>query len=160
MHAILPTALVALAQWPFPRRAPAAPDLPHSTFAAPQVVEALFKLSSGNGDFGSPPRMPAQLSRLCVADPERAGTGNCKKASRGGGSPVAAAPTRCGQLLGAPLCAIRQRAASRTAQLKPGSHGSAPCLFASAPCHCRSKRTTIEFTSRVSTSGRARGATT
>lgn len=50
------------------------------------MVEALFKMSSGNGDFGSPPRMPAQLSRLCVADPDRAGTGNCKKAS-GSGSP-------------------------------------------------------------------------
>ena len=48
-----------------------------------QVVEALYKMSSGNGDFGSPPRMPAgaQFSRLCVADPERAGSGNCKKAS-------------------------------------------------------------------------------
>lgn len=47
-----------------------------------QVIGSLYRQASGGGDFGSPPHMPAQYSRLCVADPKRAGSGNCKKVGR------------------------------------------------------------------------------
>lgn len=48
-----------------------------------QVLASLFNTAAKDGSFGKPPTLPAQYSRLCVANPELAGTGACSKVKPG-----------------------------------------------------------------------------
>ena len=54
-----------------------------------QVISALYLAGNRHGSFGKPARLPYTYSRVCVANKERAGKGNCSKVGgwegRGGG---------------------------------------------------------------------------
>lgn len=43
--------------------------------AEPQVISQLFSIAAPTGSFGDPPQLPPRYSRVCLADPERAGKG-------------------------------------------------------------------------------------
>lgn len=53
---------------------------------AAQVLAALYDEASGDGNFGKPARPPLEYSRVCVADPAKAGKGDCKVGKRGWGA--------------------------------------------------------------------------
>lgn len=57
-------------------------SLPPLTIPHCQVLAELFKNGAADGDFGQPPVLPTQYSRICMAS-SRAGTGACSRVKPG-----------------------------------------------------------------------------
>ena len=68
---------------PLPAPAPALRPGSRPCSLSLQVISALYLAGNRAGSFGNPPRLPYTYSRVCVANKERAGKGNCSKVGGG-----------------------------------------------------------------------------